>query len=142
MGSQPSAATARECKGSTPLSDDRSRSARATLRSSQRENPGQQRKTAAATAEEQPRRSNESEIVTGRRSASFNQLRKTRLHFALKGGSFRCAVTSPLFCHPSPTLVGEGSAFRLFPQPVKPCPFKSDSCAEFLRSLTIYNLKT
>src|ERR1019366_3702034 len=49
MGSQPSAATARECKGNTPLSDDRSRSARATLRSSQRENAGQQRETAAAS---------------------------------------------------------------------------------------------
>src|ERR1035437_322741 len=85
MGNQPSAATARECKGSTPLSDDRSRSARATLRSSQRENPGQQRKTAAATAEEQPRRSNESEIVTGRRSASSNQLRKNSIAFRFEG---------------------------------------------------------
>ncbi|HZL68306.1 MAG TPA: hypothetical protein VFC29_13365, partial [Candidatus Limnocylindrales bacterium] len=41
--------------------------------------------TAAATAEEQPRRSNESEIVTGRRSASFNQLRKNSIAFRFEG---------------------------------------------------------
>jgi hypothetical protein len=38
-----------------------------------------------------------------------------KLDFALlKGAAFSCADASSLFCHPEPTLVGEGSAVPTF----------------------------